>query len=69
LTASRPDDTWNAKTAMTPYNGQLEAKDCRVTYLRDGRALAIATIGRNLEALRAEAELERAIGARNTTHG
>jgi NADPH-dependent 2,4-dienoyl-CoA reductase/sulfur reductase-like enzyme len=42
-------------------NGQVEAKDCRVTYLRDGHVLAVATIGRDLEALRAEEELERVV--------
>ncbi len=46
-------------------DGQVGAKDCRVTYLRDGRVLAVVTIGRDLEALRAEEELERAIAAGN----
>ena len=46
-------------------DGQVGAKDCTVTYLRDGRVLAVATIGRDLEALRAEVELERVIAAGN----
>jgi NADPH-dependent 2,4-dienoyl-CoA reductase/sulfur reductase-like enzyme len=46
-------------------NGQVAAKDCRVTYRRDNRILAVATIGRDLEALRAEEELERVIAAGN----
>jgi NADPH-dependent 2,4-dienoyl-CoA reductase/sulfur reductase-like enzyme len=39
--------------------GQVEAKDCRVTYRRAGRILAVATIGRDAESLRSELELER----------
>lgn len=42
--------------------GRVEAKDCRVTYRRAGRVLAVVTIGRDVESLRAEAELERAGG-------
>jgi apoptosis-inducing factor 3 len=41
-------------------DGRVEAKDCRVTYRRAGRILAVATIGRDAESLRAELELERA---------
>jgi NADPH-dependent 2,4-dienoyl-CoA reductase/sulfur reductase-like enzyme/nitrite reductase/ring-hydroxylating ferredoxin subunit len=44
-------------------DGQLEARNCAVTYSRDGRKLAVATIGRDLEGLRAEAAFERAIAA------
>jgi NADPH-dependent 2,4-dienoyl-CoA reductase/sulfur reductase-like enzyme/nitrite reductase/ring-hydroxylating ferredoxin subunit len=39
-------------------DGSLEARDCRLTYLRGGRAMAVATIGRNLESLRAEHDME-----------
>jgi NADPH-dependent 2,4-dienoyl-CoA reductase/sulfur reductase-like enzyme/nitrite reductase/ring-hydroxylating ferredoxin subunit len=39
-------------------DGQIEAKDCRVTYRHDNRVLAVATIGRDAESLRAELELE-----------
>lgn len=39
-------------------DGRVEARDCRVTYRRAGRALAVATIGRDTENLRAEVELE-----------
>ncbi|MGH7073724.1 MAG: FAD-dependent oxidoreductase [Stellaceae bacterium] len=38
--------------------GRIEARDCTVTYFRDNRALAVATIGRDLESLRAELDLE-----------
>ncbi|MFZ3375334.1 MAG: FAD-dependent oxidoreductase, partial [Chthoniobacterales bacterium] len=40
-------------------DGWLEEKNCRVTYRHDGRVLAVATIGRDLDSLRAEFELER----------
>ena len=40
-------------------DGRVDAKDCRVTYRRAGRVLAVATIGRDAESLRAELELER----------
>ncbi|WP_280154737.1 FAD-dependent oxidoreductase [Piscinibacter sp. XHJ-5] len=39
-------------------DGDVEARDCRLTYVRDGRTLAVATIGRDLESLRAERALE-----------
>lgn len=39
-------------------DGRIEEKDCRATYRRDGRVLAVATIGRDIENLRAELELE-----------
>ena len=39
-------------------DGEVEAKDCRATYRRAGRTLAVATIGRDAESLRAEVALE-----------
>ena len=42
-------------------DGQLEARDCSITYRRGGRTLAVATIHRDLESLRAEVKLERLI--------
>lgn len=41
-------------------DGQVEAKDCRVTYRRGGRTLAVTTIGRDADSLRAEVSLEHA---------
>jgi NADPH-dependent 2,4-dienoyl-CoA reductase/sulfur reductase-like enzyme len=42
-------------------DGQLEARDCTIVFRRGGRKLAVATIHRDLEGLKAEVELERAI--------
>ena len=43
-------------------DGQLDARDCTIVFRRGGRKLAVATIHRDLEGLKAEVELERAIG-------
>ena len=43
-------------------DGQMDARDCTITYRRGGRKLAVAVIHRDLEGLRAEVELERATG-------
>ena len=40
-------------------DGRLEARDCTVTYKRGGRALAVATIGRDRTSLDAELTMER----------
>jgi NADPH-dependent 2,4-dienoyl-CoA reductase/sulfur reductase-like enzyme len=40
-------------------DGSIEERDCSVTYLRDGRKLAVAVIHRDLEGLNAEVEFER----------
>jgi len=40
--------------------GDLSAKDCAVRYKRAGKTLAVATISRDLESLRAEAAMEGA---------
>ena len=45
-------------------DGDLEARDCSLTYRRDGKTLAVATIHRDQEALRAEIEFEQTIGLR-----
>jgi NADPH-dependent 2,4-dienoyl-CoA reductase/sulfur reductase-like enzyme/nitrite reductase/ring-hydroxylating ferredoxin subunit len=48
-------EKWDA----VEIDGRVEAKNCRATYRRDGRVLAVATIGRDLESLRAEREFEQ----------
>ena len=39
--------------------GDVAAKDCLLRYMRGGRALAVASIFRDVDSLRAEAEMER----------
>ena len=39
-------------------DGSLDARDASVSFLRDGRRLAVATISRDRESLKAEVELE-----------
>ncbi len=40
-------------------DGDPARRDCKVTYFEAGRKVAVATVGRDLESLRAEVELER----------
>ena len=40
-------------------DGSIEARDCAITFLREGRRLAVALVGRDLEGLLAEVEFER----------
>lgn len=42
-------------------DGDIENRDCVVSYKRDGRTLAVVTIYRDLESLVAESEMERLI--------
>jgi NADPH-dependent 2,4-dienoyl-CoA reductase/sulfur reductase-like enzyme len=44
-------------------DGNLEARDCSITYSRSGKELAAAFIHRDLAGLRAEVEFERRIAA------
>ena len=39
--------------------GSLAARDCEVRFVRGGRTLAVATVGRDLASLRAELAMER----------
>jgi NADPH-dependent 2,4-dienoyl-CoA reductase/sulfur reductase-like enzyme len=48
-------EKWDA----VEIDGSLDARDCAVTYKRGGRALAVATISRDLRSLQAEAAMER----------
>jgi len=45
-------------------DGQLDARDCTIAFLRGGRKLAVAVIHRDLEGLRTEVEFERTIAER-----
>jgi NADPH-dependent 2,4-dienoyl-CoA reductase/sulfur reductase-like enzyme/nitrite reductase/ring-hydroxylating ferredoxin subunit len=47
-------ETWDTIN----LDGDVEKRDCTVTYKRDGRTLAVVTIFRDLESLRAEREME-----------
>ena len=42
-------------------DGQLDARDCTITYRRGGKKLAVAVIHRDLGGLRAEVEFEKTI--------
>jgi apoptosis-inducing factor 3 len=43
--------------------GSLAARDCTINFYLGGRKLAVATLGRDLESLEAEAAFERVIAA------
>jgi len=47
-------ETWDA----VEIDGSLEARDCAVAYKRGGRKMAVATISRDLESLKAERAME-----------
>ena len=47
-------EKWDA----VEIDGNLDARDCAVTYKKDGRALAVITISRDLQSLRAEVAME-----------
>jgi NADPH-dependent 2,4-dienoyl-CoA reductase/sulfur reductase-like enzyme len=49
-------ETWDT----LQIDGSVEARDCRVAFRSAGRTLAVATIGRDLDSLRAELNLEAA---------
>lgn len=46
---------------MAGIDGSFDARDCMISYYRGGKKLAVATIGRDLASLEAEAEFERAM--------
>jgi hypothetical protein len=44
-------------------DGDIDARDCALTYRRDGRKLAVAVVHRDLAGLRAEVDFERSVAA------
>jgi NADPH-dependent 2,4-dienoyl-CoA reductase/sulfur reductase-like enzyme len=52
-------ENWDA----VHIDGNLDARDCAVTYKKGGRALAFATISRDLRSLEAEAAMESELGS------
>jgi apoptosis-inducing factor 3 len=48
-------EKWDA----VEIDGRVDEKDCRASYRHDGKVLAVATIGRDLESLRAELAFEQ----------
>jgi len=48
-------ETWD----RIVVDGKISGRDCRVTYERKGKTVAVVTIGRDVESLRAEATMER----------
>lgn len=46
----------------TKISGSVEGRDCTVSYFRGDRKLAVASIFRDLDSLRAEVEFEQSIG-------
>ncbi len=51
------------KWDRTTIDGDVAAKDCQVAYYRDGRKLAVATISRDRDSLKAEVGFEAVIAA------
>jgi NADPH-dependent 2,4-dienoyl-CoA reductase/sulfur reductase-like enzyme len=49
-------ETWDS----LQIDGSVEARNCRVAFHSAGRTLAVATVGRDLDSLRSELELETA---------
>jgi len=43
--------------------GSLEDHDCKISFVRGGKTLAVATVGRDRESLQREAAMEKAVQA------
>jgi NADPH-dependent 2,4-dienoyl-CoA reductase/sulfur reductase-like enzyme/nitrite reductase/ring-hydroxylating ferredoxin subunit len=50
-------------------DGNLEANDCAVRYKQDGKTVAVATIGRDVQSLELEAVMEAPLRKLRATHG
>jgi len=44
-------------------DGSIEEHDCKLSFRRGGKTLAVATIGRDRESLESELAMERAVQA------
>ncbi len=51
------------KWDKTTIDGEVAAKDCEVAYFRDGRKLAVATVSRDIDNLKAEVAFEAVAAA------
>ena len=49
-------------------DGDIEKRDCSVSYKREGRTIAVATIFRDLQSLLAESEMEKRIRSQRKKH-
>ncbi len=59
-------ERWDA----VEIDGSLDAQDCAVKYKQDGKTMAVATIGRNIQSLECEAAMEASLQRRpRATHG
>ena len=63
LVAGELERRWNeALQVVRGIEGEIAARDCVVRYKRGGKTLAVASIYRDIDSLRAELEMERALG-------
>ena len=61
--AIKLDGTWDGRTVILDGQLDLDTRDCTITYRQGGKKLAVAVAHRDLEGLRAEVGIERAIAA------
>jgi len=54
-----PDGSQCGRVRELAIEGDIAGKDCLLRYKRNGRALAVASIYRDVESLRAEVAMER----------